>query len=45
MYDSLSCILRRRSTCNNFDKFSSNDSLPSSIEENLKLVDHVAGIL
>lgn len=40
-----SLFCRRRSTSDNFDQLASNDSLSSSVKENLESVDHVASIL
>lgn len=40
-----SLFRRRRSTSDNFNQLASNDSLSSSVEEDLESVDHVASIL
>lgn len=38
-------LLGSSSASDNLDKFASNDGLASAVEENLELVDHVAGVL
>lgn len=38
-------VCRGSGTSDNFDQFAGNDSLSGSVEENLVLVDHLAGVL